>query len=555
MKKNFLTKVDYFLCLFFACAFAAAPYYMENGTCEFNAPFFVSTVVYMIVFLIITYAFRKYLQELYLESRRHDARRKKIVLGFEKMMLSKYSILYVACIIFLCWLPSFIFLYPGTLINDTWGEFQQYIWFIQENVGLSDHHPIFDTFLMGTMIVPLAELTGRWHMSIFLYVLLQAFFTCIAFAYSIKYMQKKLEIGTKTTIGIMLVYCILPIFPTSVQTVSKDALFSWIFVLFLICYFEMIRSQGNVLNSKDFLLKVTILTMLCCLTKKVGMYVVLFSLLILFLFIRNNRKYIFLPIVSSFILMFVFMPWICEELNVVQGGKQEMLSIPFQQTARYVKTYGEDITEDEYIIIDKVLTMNDLAERYNPTNADPVKDFYQKGKDEDYVEYVKVWIKQGLRHPRVYIEAFNCMISGWFSWSEYDPLMNMDWHSQLNPEMIPEWVAVRTKSLATANAYQEIYHNLYQNPFLKVFFTYGLYASLIPGFALGTVLRRWNDKKVKYWLAVLPMIFSIGMGLWLAPVSTHFEGRRYLYPLTYTAPLMIAWCLYVYKNNKKDEVQ
>ena len=219
MKQRILNRIDYFLCTFLACAFAAAPYYIENGTCEFNMPFWVSTVVYMVAFLIITKAFRKYLQEIYLVSNNHGAREKRWFLIFEKMMLSKYSILYVAGIIFFCWIPSLIFLYPGSLINDTWGELQQYIWFTQENVGLSDHHPIFDTLLMGTMIVPLAELTGKWHMSIFLYVLLQAFCTSIAFAYSIKYMQKKLEIGTKPTIGIMLVYCILPIFPTSVQTV------------------------------------------------------------------------------------------------------------------------------------------------------------------------------------------------------------------------------------------------------------------------------------------------------------------------------------------------
>jgi len=48
------------------------------------------------------------------------------------------------------------------------------------------------------------------------------------------------------------------------------------------------------------------------------------------------------------------------------------------------------------------------------------------------------------------------------------------------------------------------------------------------------------------------MFFSLALGCWLAPVSIHFEGRRYLYPITYTALLMLAWCRYSLR--KGDEV-
>lgn len=538
-----LARIDYFLCMVLALAFTAAPYYMINGDCSITLSFCMSTMTLFIIFITATWLIRRCLNKANFERKN-----KRILLCyFEKLMDNQYNIFLIAGIIFVCWIPTLVFLYPGTLINDTWGQLQQFMNFIEGNGGLRDHHPIFDTLLMGTLIVPLSEQTGKWHLVIFGYVLLQSFITSIVFACTVNYVYKKLKLGSIVAFGIMLLYCILPVFPASIQTVSKDALFSWIFVLFLICFIEIIRSKEEILNSKRFLSIVTSLTLLCCLTKKVGMYVVLLSLLSIALFLKKSRRYVLIPIGCLIVMMFVIMPYVSDVMNVTSGGKQEMLSIPFQQTARYVKYYGSDMTEDETIIIDKVLTMSDLAERYDPYNADPVKGYSQKGNDEDYIEYIKVWIKQGIRHPDVYISAFNCMLSGWFSWSEYAPLMNMDWCSQLNPEMIPDWVPIRGFSASTANAYQEVYHNLYKIPIISIFLSYGFYAALIPAFALGTVFRKWKNKSAKYWLAIVPTLLSIVLGCWLAPLSTHIEGRRYLYPVIYTMPLILAWCLFVYK--------
>ena len=98
--------------------------------------------------------------------------------------------------------------------------------------------------------------------------------------------------------------------------------------------------------------------------------------------------------------MNIIMPVVNNAFQIIPGGKQEMLSLPFQMTARYVKNYEDEITEEEYIVLDKVLTMEDLVDRYDPINADPVKDYYQKGEDSDYVEYIKVWFKTGFKTSR-----------------------------------------------------------------------------------------------------------------------------------------------------------
>lgn len=539
-----LSKLDYFLCIFLALAFTVSPYYITSGECKLNFSL-IMFAFNLTVFLLITWFLRYQLTNF----QKIGGNGSKVTEYGNRLLSHKYALLFVTVIIFVCWLPVLLCLYPGTLINDTWGQLQQFMLFSSGNGGLSDHHPITDTFLMGGFIIPLVRLTGKWREVIFLYVLLQALFTSFAFACSILYLYRKLKLNSKFVMILLLFYCFLPCFPASVQTVSKDALFSWIFVLFFIFFLEVVRSGGEVLKKIKFLFFLSVLAVACCLTKKIGTYVVIISIVLLILVQKKNRIKMLFPLMSVLVIMLLCIPMLQDKFDIKPGGKQEMLSLPFQQTAKYVKDYGADITDEEYEILDKVLTMSDLADRYNPTNADPVKDFYQKGDDEDYIAYLKVWFHQGLRHPDAYIDAFASMISGWFSWTKYDPLMSMEWHNQLNPDMIPEWVSTRDASEDSAIAYEEMYHNLYKIPVIGIFLTYGLYSALIPAFAVGTVFRKRQNKKTAYWLATVPLLLSIVLGCWLAPLSIHFEGRRYLYPVVYIAPIIIAWCVYIYKED------
>ena len=550
-EKNFLTVIDLMFCVVLSLAFSSSTYYINNGGCEISLAFCATTLYTFMLFLVITYIIRWgmkkqscYTEKKYvvLESRVND------------FMRTKYHVVIISMIILLSWLPVLIILYPGTAINDTWAQLRQFIEFVADgkiNRGvLYDHHPVFDTLYMGIVIVPIAKATGKWHLAMFLYVFLQAIFTSFSFAITIEYVYKKLQVGVKVVLAMLVVYCLLPIYPASVQTISKDALFSWIYVLFSILFIELVRSKGECLKNKKYVVGLIGVAVLCCLTKKVGMYVILISLMVCFVFQKKNRKNMLIPIGSIIIIMFIIMPIVKNEFGVVSGGKQEMFSLPFQQTARYVKYHGDDITDGEYKIIDKLLSMENLAERYDPIFADPVKGYSERGTTKDYIDYIIVWINQGIRHPKTYIAAFNAMLSGWFSWCEYKPLMNMGWHNQLIGDMIPEWVSYRGDFFEkTSVEYEKMFDNLYENPFAKILLSYGLYASLIPAFVVGTVCRRRKRKDIKYWIGIVPMILSIVLGCWLSPVSTYgIEGMRYLYPIVYTTPMMIVWCMYIYRR-------
>ena len=545
--RKFLSKSNwsFIYCLPLAFAFAAAPAYIEEGSFQATLSYFLTVCLYFIGFMLADYAaralIRRYVgKNLSLQS--HSV--------VDRLMKKRLSVLLLAVIILLCWLPSLIALYPGSVINDTWGQLKQYLDFESGIPALYDHHPVTSTLTIGWIIISLQKVLYDWHLCFFIYVMIQAFLTSLAFACSIRYAYMNLKIGRNAAILMLVLFCILPIYPPSIQTISKDALSAWAFVLFAILFMEGVRSEGQVLSSWKYLAGLTITALFCSLTKKVNPYVTLLSLLVMFLFIRHKRFFLCIPIASVALVMFVLMPKLFAAHGVEPGGKQEMFSIPFQMTARYAMEHPDDYTPEETRAIDNLLGLSDLAERYNPVCADDVKGYWELGGPEQYRQYMRAWYTQGLRHPGTYIQALNAMLAGWFSFEEYDPTMDMGAHSQLNGDYFLEYITYRDEPFdASAEFYQDMYHGLYNIPVLNIIITYGLYAILIPMFSLWTAITQKCGKGKHYWLALCPMFASLFLGCFLAPVSIYGEGRRYLYPLTYTMPLMIAWCIYIYRQS------
>ena len=55
----------------------------------------------------------------------------------------------------------------------------------------------------------------------------------------------------------------------------------------------------------------------------------------------------------------------------------------------------------------RVLAYDKLKKEYKPENADPIKSKYKKqATKEELKQYFRVWYKQFLKHPDVYVEAF-----------------------------------------------------------------------------------------------------------------------------------------------------
>ena len=176
MKKSVLALIDFAVCLILALAFTAAPYYIKDGYCKITVGYIFTVFVFYAVFLSFAYLIRRYLQ-----AGRWDAADKvsPLMERGERLINTKYATIRISLIILAFWIVPLVFLYPGTFINDTWHQLQQFMEYRNGIDVLKDHNPIFDTVVMGQFIVPVSEMTGEWHKVIFVYVLLQAVITTV----------------------------------------------------------------------------------------------------------------------------------------------------------------------------------------------------------------------------------------------------------------------------------------------------------------------------------------------------------------------------------------
>ena len=548
MKKDYfrLTIADLIITFLLAFMFTVAPSYISKGCLVFSRFSAIYMALNFILFLAIGGV------ATWILSVPDKSASNKILTAFDNLVNRKNSLGILTLLMFLFWLPTLIILYPGTAINDTWGQLTQYLYaFYSGNTiqfeYIGDHHPVITTFIMGQIIVPIGRITGNMQIGFFVYVLFQSLLTCLTFSYSLIYIRKKLQAGAGFVLTAFLLYSLFPIFPCSAQTICKASMSAVAFTIFTVLFMELLRSDGKSLDSRQHLAYFVIICWAVCVTKKVSFYVVGLSLLAAIPAIhRNRRKLGLILIIGTLLIQFIW-PMAMIHLGITPSGKTEMLSLPYQMTARYVKEHPDDITEEEYAVIDNMLQYSNLAERYDAISADPVKGFafYERFTGKEYADYFRVWLAQGLRHPDSYINAILAMESGWFSFSKYYPLLDMEWHSQLNPALFSETCVERPAANANlARNYQKGLDALYNIFLLRPLFSYGLYASLLPAFVISTLMRKIKTTNGCALVATAPMFFSIALGCWLAPLSIHFEGRRYLYPVTYTILVMIAWCRY-----------
>ena len=122
-------------------------------------------------------------------------------------------------------------------------------------------------------------------------------------------------------------------------------------------------------------------------------------------------------------------------LDITPGSRREALSIPFQQTARFVSKHDsanagiEDgagtadglITAEQRAVIDAVLDYGTLASRYDPDKSDAVKNgFNEDATPEQLGAYFKVWAQMFAKDPESYISAVANNYYGYFYPSRKD---------------------------------------------------------------------------------------------------------------------------------------
>ncbi len=470
---------------------------------------------------------------------------------FNKLPLtwSWRNILILTAVLFVIWIPNMISQYPGYMDIDTVQMVAQFAtdapvdYSVRAVPATVDakyitHDPLFDTLLFGVVWM-LDELLGGCGAGFFIYVILQSLFTALMLSMSCLYLNR-LNLPKSSVFFAYLFVLLMPIFMRTAASIQKDSIFAPCFLAFLIGYIEAFRTKGEAFSNKKFCALFFIFALLTMLTKKTGLPIVAVSIIVMLIVLKRKRIACavsgLIPVVLvAFILPAIFYPL----LGVAKIGTQEALGVFFQQTAEVVKTYPGDVTEEEKEAIDAVLDFDSLAKNYNPHLTDPVKNTYKMdASTEDLLNYLKVYIAQGLRHPIDYLYALALTNGGLFA-----PVDGIDLHCIL-PENCVDWVAQHEGEfhmyeeqpetiLAMNHAFGGVFWYYYDC--LGLFGRVAFYSGWL---SLLAVVSVFVFAKGRRWM-LLPIALSV-----LTLIVSPCVYTRYMVGILYSAPLLFALILW-----------
>ena len=493
---------------------------------------FIMYIGYYYLFLvIISYLFR-FLDKNNFSQTKKEKKDNKFLKEFKK-----HPFLFSLCFIIICWLPYIISFYPIILSPDPSFQIKQffgirtkyadYAVLLDENVVMTNHHPVTHTILLGSCL-KLGTLIGNDNLGLFCYSLIQIAILAGTLAFTIYYMNK-MQINNKYLIVILLLYGLIPMFPLYAMSGVKDVLFGAFIILYIIVIHNLIKTKGINYKWWHYLL-IILLLILICLFRNNGIHVIILSFPFLFFVVKNKWKELLLVffIIIGFNSTFnnVILPY----FKITPGSIREVLSVPFQQTARYVKYHADELNEEEIAVIDNILGIKDLAQRYDPELADPVKNKFNKyTTDEELKEYFKVWFKGLINHPGTYIEATMNNVYGffypektkWYVYYKFDDRITEDgfnyhYNSLNNARKVLSSLAVSFPYLPVIGLISNIAFNVW---LILILLVYAIY-----------------KKMYSHILILLPALVLILVCV-VGPANTYF---RYALPFIFAMPFIIA---------------
>lgn len=468
--------------------------------------------------------------------------------GFEKYKkcFCEHTFATVFLTVFLFYIPYMILSYPAIHMGDTCNQLAQgynfwegtsgYLKLIDETVRLNGHHPILHTLYLHLCMVIGDTVFGSYNIGIFLVSVTQMLCIVMTISYALSVMVKA---GVKfgPAFVTMLYFMLTPRMQNYLFLITKDVFTACALLIFGISIWQL-QKKGE--DKRSYLL-FTVSGMCLALFRNDGKYIVLVSVLALLLFVKKRRKSIavcgILVMFVTVMLFEVLMP----AFHITPASRREALSLPFQQTARYIRDYEEEVTQAEKETISKVIRYEALAEKYVPENGDFVKEnFNEEASAAELSAYFKVWWGMLKKHPDVYLEAalnnyYNYFYPGEELAQAYTYEQSAVFMTYVNDALdeigmsihYPQW----------SHKYQQMYETLrervFELPVLSVFKSSALYVWALIFWFFYLV----KNKRTKLVLPAIPLFLSLGVAL---IASRNGEYFRYLYGIAFSLPVIMA---------------
>lgn len=532
-QKESSQNASYILAGFFSFCLLIGQSFYETGTFSYCFGSIINFVKFSLAFIGFTFLFHS-LMCLCISF--FD---KNSFCATKKHFLSNHTLLKSFFIILGSYLPFIILSYPGNLCWDVIGQIEQVI----STNGYSTHHPLVHTLLVGGFVKAGDHFFHSYEIGLFAYILFQAAMLSFALAATIKVLVKR-NAKFSLLLTLLIIYCITPVYSNVASTALKDVPFCS-FVIGYVIFLALLLETPGLLKKPKFIACFIGLQIGTILLRNNGFYVVLLSGLGCFIYLYKKYSLkekilsIFCSFFGSILIAKIILLILTQILSATPGSKGEMLSIPFQQTARYLQFYKEEISAEEVSAIENVLgDIHTVAASYNPNISDPVKALFQKDATfTELIQYFKFWLKGFLNHPTVYFDAFFVHIYGWFT-----PTVPNSIRYEVNYELIHQ---------GGLFPYAEkllIFYYRFANRFSLLGLLENIGVSVWALFFLSYYQKK--KKQTAYIFAGLPLWISL---LVCIASPCFFNHPRYAFPILFTIPFLYGFTLTRNLTNQKGE--
>jgi hypothetical protein len=453
--------------------------------------------------------------------------------------------LVTALLLFGAWFPYFIWFYPGTSNEDTVIQMMEYFRipsYIQsmsplqgEDIFITNHHPYVLTMLFS-LFFRLGLHFGDIAIGVAVYSLVHMCFLALVFSGCLWYIRSA-GVSDKRLVCILLVLMFFPIFPLYSICMVKDTIYAAFFLIYVMMMHRIARTKGQVFRKPVFTLALFIVACLMILTKVFAMHILL---VVGVIYLVKYRRYFLQVLFAIALPVFLYKALFCAvllpALNVAPGGIQEALSVPFQQTARYVTEYPEEVTAEEKKAINKILPYKKLAKLYNPELSDPVKKRYnQEATTEDLKAYFQVWFQMFKKHPEVYVAS---LLNNTYQYYDINKVSSLEYYKfndyliRHDKEGIYEELYVLQDEKYVQQRYivNQVVLILQKIPGVNLFASLGMIPWILLFFVVYNI--KWKRKESMA-LLLLPLLTMA-----VCMVSPDNGNSRYIMPILYEFPFL-----------------
>lgn len=305
----------------------------------------------------------------------------------------------------------FLIKYPGLIESDTIVQFRECL-----TGKYSNRNPLFSTLVIRPFVAVGMALFDDINACAAMYFAAQAIFVAFAFACVVKTLAE-LKAPRWLLIGTVLFYALMPYHIMFSIGHSKDVLFSVSITLFCLVLYRLLEQPNGPKRDYVFLLAASVGF---CMMRNNGILAFAFFILVYFFSCKKENKRILLVLLLSVLLCIFVKRLVLNALEIPQSDVFESLSLPTQQIARTVIDHN-DLTPEEFAVLDPIMNVSMLSQTYNPGLSDPIKALIHTTlqgnpiSPRQMLSFAKLWFQLGLRHPITYAKAFVDLTCGYWN--------------------------------------------------------------------------------------------------------------------------------------------